>query len=1166
MTMLMHCKHLHKRFFTIIFLFISLWAKGQSFTLNIPNNTDNIQWQSSADNSNWSDLPGGNVNSILTHPMQTTYYRARMVSPGCSPIYSDVKAAYFLGDTLIGAMLIKGQVVLPQGANIDLTSFAIHSLLGNNQVNHDGTFQLLIGDSAKETQLLVTNSNGDVAMAADFIGPQTNYLIDAGSTAIDLLLTYPFLEPVDTAAKHQLIADYEAQPEYAGLVTNVETIIKTGSDIFSQNNTDIQNSIIALVSKSYDDYRASVRKPKKKNLNSGLSAMTRLEGLKYYFGFEPISITQNDAGSIITIQNNEPFSYVGSIYRTSDNLNVMPDFVIAGSLLHNSEIIQVRPPFIKLPSGSSESTHEFDLKGLGNPGQYKILLRSGFAFDGSGENQLAFQENAYELTIAFLDNLPGLAELNEESKCLGGLVNAIVDKVKIALTLNPNADYVLLIKTIVLPGAQAELETLGNCAGIAVAGYLGSALKVVNLYLKSNELIPALKFLPYWAVAKTKVDGCKLMDANNNLVNCFQFSTVNPINASYNSCDIVPLTIQATALPDYYPYDNPGAPVPNLNFVWTTLGGGSFSPNGLITATGQTDDQGVATINWVMPPNSGAGKVYANVLYNIGANNLANLSLSTTSLTQSFTASALGNNQDGRVGDPLIGPIFIYLADQNNAPVPTDKFNVTWNLDNNGTVSTAGPAGIGRIGADWVLGPTLGEQDISASVESKTGCDLDIEGSPVPFTAIAHGIPVVTTFSASAITQNSALTGGSITSSGGFPVIADGVCWSTAQNPTTADPKTTDATGTSTFASSLQGLQLKQLYYARAYVTDFTGTYYGNQVSFTTLNSSLPILTTTAISNISNSTATGGGSITDSGGNAVSSRGICWDTAQNPTIAKNKTSDGTGIGNFLSMMSGLKTGLIYYVRAYATNSLGTAYGNQVQFSPAPDSLVITTSPITGITGSFAVSGGNIVNAGIDSLANKGICWSISANPTTANFSTSTGGAPGSFVSLLTNLTINTTYYVRAYGVTSTGGVFYGNQLIFTTPVVDNSVSYVGAFYADSICQLLPIPAPCFFDQQTLGLSMILSINNGQAMGIITTPDGQGYVSGPLSDLILEYDNGGSIYSRPFFEGRTYEFKGALVGNTYSGTGTEAFTDKYFDLNTYNVISGGQKGTFVFTRQ
>lgn len=94
----------------------------------------------------------------------------------------------------------------------------------------------------------------------------------------------------------------------------------------------------------------------------------------------------------------------------------------------------------------------------------------------------------------------------------------------------------------------------------------------------------------------------------------------------------------------------------------------------------------------------------------------------------------------------------------------------------------------------------------------------------------------------------------------------------------------------------------------------------------------LATLSTTSISNITASTASSGGNITSDGGCAVTARGVCWSTSTSPTISNSHTTDGSGTGSFTSNLTGLTASTTYYVRAYATNSTGTAYGNQVSFT------------------------------------------------------------------------------------------------------------------------------------------------------------------------------------------------------------------------------------------
>ena len=217
-------------------------------------------------------------------------------------------------------------------------------------------------------------------------------------------------------------------------------------------------------------------------------------------------------------------------------------------------------------------------------------------------------------------------------------------------------------------------------------------------------------------------------------------------------------------------------------------------------------------------------------------------------------------------------------------------------------------------------------------------------------------IPVVTTTTVSAITQTSASTGGNVTGDGGAKVTARGVCWNTTGNPEITGNKTVDGVGNGTFTSNLSLLTAGTKYYVKAYATNEVGTAYGNEVSFTTEQIQLATLTTSDATSITATTAVSGGNITDDGGGQITARGVCWSTSENPTISDSKTSDGTGSGSFTSNITGLSASTTYYVRAYATNSAGTSYGNQVSFPTTSGSSAIvfntelTYGEITDIDG------------------------------------------------------------------------------------------------------------------------------------------------------------------------------------------------------------------------
>ncbi len=193
-------------------------------------------------------------------------------------------------------------------------------------------------------------------------------------------------------------------------------------------------------------------------------------------------------------------------------------------------------------------------------------------------------------------------------------------------------------------------------------------------------------------------------------------------------------------------------------------------------------------------------------------------------------------------------------------------------------------------------------------------------------------------------------------------------------------------------------------------------------------DATLPTLSTTAAVSITDTSATSGGNITSAGGTAVTARGVCWNTSGSPTISDNLTSDGSGTGIFTSNITGLTSNTLYYVRAYATNASGTAYGNQIMFTTLAE---VSTAAPSSVTDTTATSGGTITDGGGAAITERGTCWNTAGNPTIADSRTSDGNTTGTYASSIAGLTPNTMYYVRAYS-TNAGGTSYGAEVTFTT--------------------------------------------------------------------------------------------------------------------------------------
>lgn len=378
-----------------------------------------------------------------------------------------------------------------------------------------------------------------------------------------------------------------------------------------------------------------------------------------------------------------------------------------------------------------------------------------------------------------------------------------------------------------------------------------------------------------------------------------------------------------------------------------------------------------------------------------------------------------------------------------------------------GQISSTGGATITERGVCWSTSPdpTVSDNHIIDSSGLNTfTCSLDslaysttyyIRAYAINAAGIAYGEQrffttlaqyiAVNTSSVSDITCVSATCGGDVTAGNPFAISARGVCWSTSAYPTLADSHTVDSSGMGSFTSSITGLQPNTTYRVRAYAIYYNAdTVYGGQRTFVTLTD-LPMVTTATLSDILYTTATCGGEVTYEGIASVTARGVCWSTSQNPTINNSLTVDSSGLGGFTSYITGLQPNTHYYVRAYATNSVGTVYGTQRSFSTPIGTPVVSTNIISSITDSSAVCGGNVTNEAAYAVTARGICWSTSQNPTLNDNHTVDSSGLGSFTSLITGLQPNTRYYVRAYA-TNNSGTAYGVQRSLITTAKNPSVT------------------------------------------------------------------------------------------------------------------------------
>lgn len=337
-------------------------------------------------------------------------------------------------------------------------------------------------------------------------------------------------------------------------------------------------------------------------------------------------------------------------------------------------------------------------------------------------------------------------------------------------------------------------------------------------------------------------------------------------------------------------------------------------------------------------------------------------------------------------------------------------------------------------------GITISANTIGANLNLQVSTDGDIlsltPGNSVFVPGISSAnkpIPIITTKSVTNITATKAYGSGSVLFySTSNSITETGICWSLNQPPTVSDGHVASGVYDGGFICLLEGLTANTLYFARAYAKTGTATYYGETVMFTTSDViPVPTLTTTDVSGITETTALSGGYISSDGGSAVTARGVCWNTSPAPTTANSKTTNGTGNGLFTSSITGLTLNTKYYIRAYATNSNGTNYGPELFFKTAGILPSVTTSVPVGITTNSAVFTGNVTAQGSDAVTERGVCLSVTANPTIANAKLISGSGIGAFNILFDRFKPNRTYNVRAFATNSVG-TSYGQNHEFTT--------------------------------------------------------------------------------------------------------------------------------------
>ncbi|MDD4033536.1 MAG: FISUMP domain-containing protein, partial [Bacteroidales bacterium] len=389
------------------------------------------------------------------------------------------------------------------------------------------------------------------------------------------------------------------------------------------------------------------------------------------------------------------------------------------------------------------------------------------------------------------------------------------------------------------------------------------------------------------------------------------------------------------------------------------------------------------------------------------------------------------------------------------------------------------------------------------------------------------GLPSVSIGIVTDITTITATCGGNVTADGGAAVTARGVCWSTSENPTTSDSKTTNGTDLGAYIGNITGLSPNTTYYVRAYATNANGTAYGQQKSFrtydtftdsrdgkvyklVTIGSQVWMAENLAYLPSVNYQTDGSentGHETDpfyyvygyDGTNVAAAKatdnyttyGVLynWKAAQAacpegwhlPSDAEWTTltdylgegdfsgckmkeagithwesnSGATNESGFTALPGGYRDeigcaliglvgswwtsnidymwarGMISYLNIVQRDYQDKIDGFSVRCVRNNNFLTVTTEGVINITTISASCSGNVTSDGGSSVTARGVCWSTSENPTTSDSKTTNGTGLGAYTGNITGLSLSTTYYIRAYA-TNSQGTAYGVQRTFTT--------------------------------------------------------------------------------------------------------------------------------------
>ncbi|UAY52769.1 gliding motility-associated C-terminal domain-containing protein [Ferruginibacter albus] len=461
---------------------------------------------------------------------------------------------------------------------------------------------------------------------------------------------------------------------------------------------------------------------------------------------------------------------------------------------------------------------------------------------------------------------------------------------------------------------------------------------------------------------------------------------------------------------------------------------------------------------------------------------------SNTGSDATITGLVFDAKTSGSSGDNVIS-----LAYQIDGSGPWIPFGGTVNAASGG--SHNGLA-ISSLNVTLYSGHTYAIRMYVYAVSSSTSSSRSVTIRNVKFsgttTTPAATAPSITSDSARATGKYTALGYGTITA-GQIPISSSGIVWSTNANPTLSDNivNTSPSVTSGAYGVTITGLAPATTYHLRAFIATPAGNSYGADMTITTDQPSAPVLTTVDPHSftILSKAAKSGGNFIDSGGVAVTAKGIVFNTTGNPSYpTDNPTSDGSFGTNYTSLLQNLTPNTLYYVRAYAINSIGTGYGDIDTFttsSPQPELITSVPQlnfPATAIGDSisltYTLSGTLLDGSPVTITAPDGFTVTpstitytgnsftrvvtVTFAPTSLSFFTgeithSGGGVTSDYIQ---NLTVTGNGKQPTPAVTSSKGndfwLGYGFQSLMTGSNNQDMVLYLSSDVSDSIIVEIPL--------------------------------------------------------------------------------------------------------------